>query len=129
MAFIILCVEDNNLNMLVMKHVVKRLNDVVLREAVNAERGLEIAFNEDIDLVIMDIQLPGMNGYEALQHLKAHEKTCHIPVIALSSFAEKADIERGLAAGFVEYVTKPIRVGDFLETLKCLLKKREAKLQ
>lgn len=128
MAFIILCVEDNNLNMLVMKHVVKRLNDVVLREAVNAERGLEIAFNEDIDLVIMDIQLPGMNGYEALQRLKAHEKTCHIPVIALSSFAEKADIERGLAAGFVEYVTKPIRVGDFLETLKCLLKKREAKL-
>lgn len=123
MASIVLCVEDNNLNMLVMKHVVKRLRDVVLREAENAEQGLEIALKEDIDLIIMDIQLPGINGYEALQLLKEHEKTSHIPVIALSSFAEKTDIERGLAAGFTDYITKPIRVGQFLQTVERLLKK------
>lgn len=121
MASIVLCIEDNDLNMLVMKHVVKRLHDVVLREAVNAEKGLEIALNEDVDLVIMDIQLPGMNGYEALQRLKEHEKTSRIPVIALSSFAEKVDIERGLEAGFTEYVTKPIRVGHFLQIVERLL--------
>lgn len=121
MASIVLCIEDNDLNMLVMKHVVKRLHDVVLREAVNAEKGLDIALNEDVDLVIMDIQLPGMNGYEALQRLKEHEKTSHIPVIALSSFAEKVDIERGLKAGFTEYVTKPIRVGHFLQIVERLL--------
>ncbi|MFC7681089.1 response regulator [Paenibacillus sp. GCM10028914] len=129
MASIVLCIEDNDLNMLVMKHVVKRLNDVVLLEAVNAEQGLEIAFYENVDLVIMDIQLPGMDGYEALQRLKDHNKTCHTPVIALSSFAEKVDIERGLTAGFTEYVTKPIRVAHFIETIERLLKKRGEILQ
>lgn len=129
MASIVLCIEDNDLNMLVMKHVVKRLDNVILREAVSAEQGLEIVLQEEVDLVIMDIQLPGINGYEALQRLKEQEKTSHIPVIALSSFAEKVDIERGLAAGFTEYITKPIRVGHFLETVERLLVKQDEVLQ
>ena len=122
----VLCVEDNNLNMLVMKHVVRRLENVRLWEAVTAEEGLNIAFNEDIDLIIMDIQLPGMDGYEALLQLQNNERTCNIPVIALSSYAEKKDIERGLSAGFTEYVTKPIRAGQFLELLKGLLQIQES---
>ncbi|NMO95991.1 response regulator [Paenibacillus lemnae] len=128
MTLSVLCVEDNRLNMQVMRHVIKRLQGVVLREAVTAEEGIEIALTERIDLIIMDIQLPGINGFEALERLKQHEQTCTIPVIALSSFAEKADIERGLEAGFTEYVTKPIRAVQFMKLLEQLLASEEAEL-
>ncbi|MBO2943658.1 response regulator [Paenibacillus sp. F411] len=124
----VLCVEDNRLNMQVMRHVIKRLHGVILREAVTAEQGIEIAQSERIDLIIMDIQLPGMDGFEALERLKEHEKTRDIPVIALSSFAEARDIERGLEAGFVEYVTKPIRAVQFMKLLEELLGVKEAGL-
>lgn len=121
MSSTVLCIEDNRLNMQVMRHVVKRLDNVAFREAMTAEDGLEIAMTEAIDLIIMDIQLPGMDGYEALQQLRSCERTRHIPVVALSSYAGKADIERGMEAGFNEYVTKPIRVAHFLELLERLL--------
>lgn len=121
MSSVVLCVEDNRLNMQVMRHVVKRLDNVSFREAVTAEQGLEIAMTEAVDLIIMDIQLPGMDGFEALQRLREHEGTRHIPVVALSSYAGQADIERGRAAGFDEYVTKPIRVAHFLDLLERML--------
>ena len=73
------------------------------------------------DVILMDINLPGMSGIKAMQILRADTATAHIPVVALSANAMSRDIERGLQAGFFRYLTKPIKVGEFLETLDVAL--------
>ena len=76
---------------------------------------------EQPEVVLMDINLPGMSGIKAMQILRADTATAHIPVVALSANAIPRDIERGLQAGFFRYLTKPIKVGEFLETLDVAL--------
>ncbi|MGF7046618.1 CheY-like chemotaxis protein [Paenibacillus sp. DS2015] len=114
----ILCVEDNSINMILMHHIFKRISHVELLEAETAELGIEIAIREQPIVIIMDIQLPGIHGYEALQYLQKHERTKHIPVIAVSSFAMKTDIEKGLNAGFKQYITKPINIKRFTQMIE-----------
>jgi CheY-like chemotaxis protein len=89
--------------------------------AHNAELGLELAVSQQPDMIIMDINLPGMNGLEALKHLQQDPLTQTIPVIALSANAMPRDIERGLAAGFANYLTKPIRVNEVREAIHKIL--------
>jgi len=79
--------------------------------------GIEIARNTLPDLILMDINLPGINGTEALKILAKDPLTSHIPVIALSANAIPRDIEKGLAAGFFKYLTKPIKIHEFIDTL------------
>lgn len=118
----VLYVEDNQLNMALMHHIFKRnLPSVLLQKAETAEAGLLIARQEIPDLIIMDIGLPGLNGYEALERLQSEVITRHIPVLAMSAFAQNADIERAKGAGFAGYVTKPVQVKSFTETVKKLL--------
>jgi len=69
----------------------------------------------------MDINLPGINGYEALKLLRADPATAHIPVVAVSANAMARDVQRGLKAGFFRYITKPIKVDEFMETLDAAL--------
>ena len=73
------------------------------------------------DLILMDINMPGVNGIQAMQLLRADAATAHIPVVALSANAIPRDIARGLEAGFFRYLTKPIKVTEFLETLDVAL--------
>ena len=75
--------------------------------------------------ILMDINLPGMSGIKAMQILRADTATSHIPVVALSANAIPRDIERGLQAGFFRYLTKPIRIKEFLDTLDVALKSTE----
>ncbi|WP_054943484.1 response regulator [Paenibacillus ihuae] len=118
----VLYVEDNELNMALMHHIFKKnLPSLLLLKAETAEIGLDIAVRRLPDLIILDIGLPGLNGYEALEWLKAREDTRHIPVVAISAFALRSDIERARETGFAAYITKPFQVSAFTDTVKALL--------
>ncbi|USB34056.1 response regulator [Paenibacillus sp. YPG26] len=116
--FTILYVEDNELNMALMDHIFKKIPHIRLIGAASAEEGIELATYGQPDLIFMDIQLPGMNGYEALEELRSREETRHIPVLAVSSFAQKSDIEKGMQAGFADYITKPFHVKAFMTLIE-----------
>lgn len=119
----VLYIEDNQANLRLVQHVFERLDKVVLYAAPNAEMGIEQAKNKQPDLILLDINLPGMDGYEALSRLRNLQETSTIPVFAISAAAMPRDIERGLAAGFKRYITKPIQVTDLLEAVKTELGK------
>ena len=109
----VLIVEDNEANMTLAVFLLKSAGHEVL-SATNAEAGLTLARAECPDLILMDIQLPGMDGLEATMQLKADEITRGIPVIALTALAMKGDEERIRAAGCDGYIGKPMRYKEFL---------------
>lgn len=119
----ILYVEDNPANLSLIESILSKLPDIKLFTSTNAEDGLVKAVEESPGLIIMDINLPGMDGVEAMELLKDIEETNHIPVVALSASATPADIEKGLAAGFNDYLTKPIQLPKVLALLEKYLKK------
>ena len=112
----VLIVEDNIANMTLASFLVKSAGHAVLT-ATDAETGLNLAREQLPDLILMDIQLPGMDGLEAIGLLKSSELTCDIPVIALTALAMKGDEERIRAAGCEAYIAKPMRYQDFLATV------------
>jgi len=112
----ILIVEDNPDNMTLTVLLLESAGHAVL-SAVDAEAGLTLARAEQPDLILMDIQLPGMDGLEATALLKRDEATRAIPVIALTALAMKGDEERIRAAGCDGYIAKPMGVKDFLTTV------------
>ena len=113
----LLYVEDNQANLQLVEQIIARRPDMLLLGATNAAHGIELAGVARPDVILMDINLPGMSGIDAMRILRADPVTAHIPVLALSANATPRDIERGLAAGFFRYLTKPIKVNAFLETL------------
>ena len=116
----ILIVEDNVTNMKLSTFLLESAEYTVLA-ATNAESGLTLAREQRPDLILMDIQLPGMDGLEATTLLKADEATRRIPVIALTALAMKGDEERILAAGCDGYIAKPLDYKDFLARIKAKL--------
>jgi CheY-like chemotaxis protein len=104
----VLYVEDNPVNVLLMEAMLGQQTRLRLISADLPETGLQLAREQQPDLVLLDIQLPGMDGYEVLRRLRADEGTRGIPVVAVSANAMPADIARGAAAGFDDYLTKPI---------------------
>ena len=116
----ILVVEDNPANMTLAIFLLQRAGHSVL-SATTAEAGLTLARDERPDLILMDIQLPGMDGLEATTQLKHDDATRAIPVIALTALAMKGDEERIRAAGCDGYVAKPIRYQEFLATIAATL--------
>ena len=115
---VVLYIEDNPMNLRLMQQIIASRNDLELRGAHTAETGIECAIAEPPALILMDINLPGMNGYKALAVLKEDARTAHIPVIAISANAMLGDRERGLAAGFADYLTKPLDVDRLLSTVE-----------
>jgi PAS domain S-box-containing protein len=113
----LLCVEDNPANLLLVERLMARRPDVRLLSARDGRAGVELARAVRPDVILMDINLPGISGITALRILAEDPFTAHIPVIALSANAMPRDIEKGLRAGFFRYLTKPIKVGEFLDTL------------
>ena len=122
----LLYVEDNPANLLLVEDLIARRPDMRLLSARDGNRGVEIAHASRPDVILMDINLPGISGIQALRILAEDAATAHIPVIALSANAMPRDIEKGLEAGFFHYLTKPIKVKEFMDTLDVALKVAKA---
>jgi CheY-like chemotaxis protein len=117
----LLYVEDNPANLALVEQLIARRGDMRLLTAVDGHLGIELARAYLPDLILMDINLPGISGYDALHLLRDDPVTKHIPVLALSANAMPRDIEKGLEAGFFRYLTKPIRVREFMDALDVAL--------
>jgi signal transduction histidine kinase/ActR/RegA family two-component response regulator len=113
----LLYVEDNPANLKLVEQIIARNPAIRLLTAVTGPAGVEMARRFKPDVVLMDINLPGISGFQALELLRAEPTTAHIPVIALSANAMQRDIDMGLRAGFFRYMPKPIRVSEFMEAL------------
>ncbi len=113
----VLYVEDNPANLELVEQLIGRRADLRMLGAVNATLGLELARARHPDVILMDINLPGMSGLQALKLLREDPLTKHIPVIAISANAMVGDINKGLEAGFFRYLTKPINVNEFMKTV------------
>ena len=117
----VLCVEDNPANLTLVARLLERRTDIGLLSAKDGRSGIELARSAQPDVILMDINLPGISGLTALRILSADPATAHIPVVALSANAMPRDIERGMAAGFFRYLTKPIKLAEFMHTLDLAL--------
>jgi PAS domain S-box-containing protein len=120
--YTLLYVEDNPANLMLVEDLLERRPDIRLLSAREAISGIEIARATLPDVILMDINLPGISGLDALKILSKDPATAHIPVVALSANAIPRDIEKGMEAGFFRYLTKPIKVNEFMETLDMVLK-------
>nr|WP_240538556.1 ATP-binding protein [Rhodoferax sp. PAMC 29310] len=117
----LLYVEDNKANMELVAQLIARRSDMRLLGAEDGLRGMALARAHLPDVILMDINLPGITGLQALGLLREDPATCHIPVLALSANAMPHDIERGMDAGFYRYLTKPIKIAEFMLALdECL---------
>jgi two-component system, cell cycle response regulator DivK len=116
----VLVVEDNPANMKLAVSLLQLAGHTVLK-AMDAEAGLALARDMQPGLILMDIYLPGMDGLDAISLLKADERTCGIPIIALTALAMKGDEERMLAAGCDAYIAKPMRYKEFLAAVAAQL--------
>ncbi|MHB9121068.1 MAG: PAS domain-containing hybrid sensor histidine kinase/response regulator [Thermoanaerobaculia bacterium] len=117
----LLYVEDNPANLKLVEKLVARRDDLRMLSAIDGKSGVELARSCRPDVILMDINLPGISGIEALKILRQDDLTSHIPVVALSANAIPHDIQRGLEAGFFRYLTKPIKVNEFMDALNVAL--------
>ena len=116
----ILIVEDNAVNLRLVKMTLRN-RPFEFIEAVNGEEAVSLAAERLPDLIILDIQIPKMDGYEVARHLKANERLRNIPVIALTAHAMKGDEQRALQAGCDHYVSKPLETIAFRQLVESLL--------
>jgi CheY-like chemotaxis protein len=117
----LLYVEDNPANLTLVEQLIARRSDIKLLTAVDGYLGIQLARACQPDVILMDINLPGISGFGALEVLRRDPATAHIPIIALSANAVPRDIEKGLEAGFFRYLTKPIKVREFMDALDVAL--------
>jgi CheY-like chemotaxis protein len=113
----LLYVEDNPANLMLVEQIIDTRSHVSMLSARDGNLGIALARAHLPDVILMDINLPGINGFEALRILRSDSTTMHIPVIALSANAMPRDIEKGLEAGFFRYLTKPIKIREFMNAL------------
>jgi PAS domain S-box-containing protein len=117
----LLYVEDNPANLKLIQQLIARRPDMRLLSATDGTRGIQLARANQPEVILMDINLPGITGIEALKILREDPATSHIPVVALSANAMPRDIQKGMLAGFFLYLTKPIKVDEFMNTLDAAL--------
>ncbi|MEO8178901.1 MAG: ATP-binding protein [Deltaproteobacteria bacterium] len=117
----VLYVEDNPANVLFMRDLLSNFESIALSVALSAELGVEVAAVLRPDVIIMDINLPGMSGFDALRTLRARADLQHIPVIALTAAASERDRQQGMQAGFYRYLTKPVQVDELIGALETLI--------
>ena len=114
----ILYVEDNPANQQLMQQLLEELSDYQLTLCHSAELGIELAIRQQPELILMDINLPGISGIDAMAQLKANECTQHIPVVAVSANAMESSRRKAMEAGFSDYLTKPIELGQVMAVLE-----------
>ncbi len=117
----LLCVEDNPANLKLVEELIARRPDLRLLTAVNGTLGIALARASQPEMILMDVNLPDISGIEAMKILREDPVTAHIPIVALSANAMPRDIRKGLEAGFFRYLTKPIKVSEFMDTLRMAL--------
>jgi CheY-like chemotaxis protein len=117
----LLYVEDNPANLKLIEQLIARRPTLRLLTAVDGNVGIQMARAHQPDVVLMDINLPGISGIEALKILRDDPETAHIPIVALSANAMPRDVEKGITAGFFSYLTKPIKVDEFMTALDAAL--------
>jgi CheY-like chemotaxis protein len=113
----VLIVEDNEKNMKLVRDVLQATGYSTL-EATTGEEAIELSLSQAPALVLMDVQLPGIDGVEALERLRQNERTASIPVLALTAQAMSGDRERFLEAGFDGYLAKPVDIGELIEAVR-----------
>ncbi|MDO8963502.1 MAG: PAS domain S-box protein [Coriobacteriia bacterium] len=118
---VVLYVEDNPANLRLVEQLIARRPDLELLSAATGYLGLELARANTPDLILMDINLPDISGIEVLRHLREDPTTSGIPIVAVSANAMPHDVQRGLEAGFLRYLAKPIIVAQFMEMLDAVL--------
>jgi len=121
----ILYVEDDDNNIYVLKNRLTRAGYTVL-VATDGEKGVTMAIAEQPNLILMDLRMPVLDGWEATRRIKAQPETRHIPIIALTAHAMSGDREKALAAGCDDFDTKPVEMPRLLEKVRALLPKGEA---
>jgi len=114
-------VEDNMANLQLVEQLIARRPNLRLLSAGTGKLGIQLARGHQPDVILMDINLPGISGIDALKLLGEDPLTAHIPVLAISANAMLGDIKHGLDLGFFRYLTKPIRVEEFMEALEVAL--------
>ena len=117
----LLYVEDNPANLKLVQLIIARRADLRLLTATDGSRGIEMVRSHQPEVVLMDINLPGISGIDAMKILRADPSTGHIPIIAISANAMPHDIERALSVGFFRYITKPIRINELMEVVDLAL--------
>jgi signal transduction histidine kinase/CheY-like chemotaxis protein len=117
----LLYVEDNPANLSLVEQLIARRDDLKLLTAIDGHLGIQLARTYQPDVILMDINLPGISGFGCLKILQDDRTTSHIPVLALSANAVPRDIEKGIEAGFFRYLTKPINVVEFMDALDVAL--------
>jgi CheY-like chemotaxis protein len=118
----LLYVEDDLANLALVEQLIARRSDLKLLTALDAHLGIQLARANQPDVILMDINLPGISGFDALKILRKDPATAHIPVVALTANAVPRDIQKGLEAGFFHYLTKPIKFNEFVDALDVALK-------
>jgi CheY-like chemotaxis protein len=117
----LLYVEDNPANLQLVEQIIARHPDLRLLTAVDGNSGIELARALQPTVILMDINLPGISGIQALKILHEDPVTTHIPILAISANAMPRDIKKGLDAGFFGYLTKPIKIKEFMDALNVAL--------
>jgi PAS domain S-box-containing protein len=117
----LLYVEDNPANMKLVQKIIERHPEIRLLMANNGLSGIELARSALPDVILLDINLPGINGFETLKLLREDALTAHIPALAISANAMQSDVKKGEEAGFLHYLTKPIKVDEFMLALNAAL--------
>ncbi|MFA5262418.1 MAG: response regulator [Opitutaceae bacterium] len=113
----ILCIEDNEQNLYLVR-IIMEANGHVFYAADNGKKGIEMAISLHPDLILLDIQLPAMDGYAVARELRKHPEIANVPIIAVTSYAMIGDREKSLAAGCTDYIEKPINPDTFLQQVE-----------
>ncbi|MBN1780598.1 response regulator [bacterium] len=116
----VLIIEDNDKNLYLLRFLIEKLGHRVI-EARDGLNGVKVAMIEKPDVILMDIQLPAMDGYEATQEIRSMDSFRNVPIIAITSYAMEGDREKSLAAGCTDYIEKPIKPEQFIERIKSYL--------
>jgi CheY-like chemotaxis protein len=117
----VLYIEDNPANVLLMRHIMKEMNGIELVAATTPREGIELARGLRPALILLDINLPEMDGFDVLKALRSDEHTSEIPVFAVTANALPKELERGVAAGFDHYLTKPLNIAQFVAAVEVAL--------
>jgi len=117
---VVLLIEDNDANRYLARFILEK-NGLEVMQATNGVEGVKLAMERAPDLVLMDIEMPEMDGYEAASRLRANPATARVPIMAFTSYAHPSDRERALERGFSDYLEKPFEVDEFVRRVLRLL--------
>ena len=125
--YTVLYVEDNPANLRLVERILNHITNIKMLSATSGELCIDLAIAHKPDLILLDINLPGIDGYEVFKKLKLYEETNNIPIVAISAHAMPKDVSKGISIGFTDYITKPINVAKFTEKISSILLNTDSK--